>query len=175
MTSPTFIHWAPIQIQDGIIEPGNWWRLLKLTNNLPLVVFELILETTRTQLKPDAPSRLKSNFVCFEISALNFQNIRKHQLDVKHMACFTHVPTAFFHGDFRLSALPEKHTIESLFQRAKEYWTTTPTFEFTEIFAESPIRVQMVSANTPSPASGNDVKKDGLNTGSEILGTGGSS
>ena len=131
----TFFHCAPIGLSVGsIIQPGNWGRVIRLSEyqaapntGLPTFHFrEALLEISRQAHAPKKPSRLNCVFTCPTLTAaISFRDkYQRTNLIYEVVPVDRSVVTHL--GDYELVIAPyPPRYFQSMLDFARDYWTSS--------------------------------------------------
>jgi len=126
---------------NSIVEKGNWGRMLKLENEVPL---ETTFERIRQQEFPDHPSRLECMFLCPTLESIRFflsQTGRKW--DLIYEVELVNTNANIFEADWTILDRELLNTEERREEAARRYWNSETVVDENrkEILVDSAIRI----------------------------------
>ena len=129
----------------SVVEAGNWGRFLKnysqQTGGNPWVlVRELIFEDVRKRSFENAPSRLRSIFLCVSEGDINAFRKQFRPFDLCYEVELVDPGSSLHQGSWTGANLSPTDTWETLENKAKTYWTGNPSGDV-EILTQSGIRI----------------------------------
>jgi hypothetical protein len=132
----------------SVIEPGNWWRILRRhplnTCNPRVLIQELAFERVRAAEFPEKPTRAKANFLCETREDIKaFQGRSRRSFDIIYEVGLCDPSAPIHRGCLRCLDLEENATLDSLEQKARQYWSGD-AIERPEVLTSS--RIQIVGA-----------------------------